>query len=1267
MIILKPEHERDLEEALLKDFTPETLASLVMDRIGFQWQERSAGREHRVHVQEFIEWCRRENRVGDLLRIALAANPTSAELQRLNKLMGVLRSTTDMEGVARKVIGEENIAKWRDELNRIQNQVGVVRAAGGSQQAVGTGFLVGPDQIMTSVSVLDYREAAAASHRLEFVLDVATGAERTYGVVPDSIVRLECGVALLRLTEDAGREASGRRSRGWMFLRNRTPASRFLAIVQYVRGTELMVSVEGDAIGNQTKDRIIYSTSTSIGSSGSPCFDEHWNIIAVHGGSYPPHGNWGVRIAAIEDELNRLGILWGSAGIIELTMPIVSEGLALDELLSNVSVAVPEESADNVWDEGTRDASDPEDWKAAEAAAVVAYFDPAKLITMDGTRPSESAIAAIKRESRTIRRKPEGGRYLLNERLRVRALQRLGSEENLQTLRALNPDHSGELVDDILGKLIRGDYDAKSQYQDAAVVRALIQATTWLKETELARRLPDPGELHRILERATLIAPFRHLTRGFFAGRNAELAKLAAFVSDPGDGTMLLIHGPGGMGKSALISHFMLLHATPDTRDEKGWRPFLYLDFDRPELDARDLPGVLLAMLRQLAPQVPEVREEIEATLSEWNELRRDRRSKGRYGHDLNRQSKLVNDLGDRGDLFEVFSSAVKFFNRAYSTRRAPIVVVLDTLEEVQYATPTAVGPLVDVMDALARQVVALRPILAGRVAAELPSTRKTIELAPLAPEFAAALLENELPEALAQKKELIAKMVDIVGGNPLSLRLAAQVLGHYTDRMDELGEEDVWERVGDAIVQGHLYERIAGHIHDESVRKLAIPGLILRFVTPDLIRRVLAGPCKVRVDSDVAARDLFDKLGAEIALVRQAEGPDKLSLRPELRRTVLHNLRQDRSSDEQRKRIHEAAVAYYAGRKGKENRAEEIYHRLWLNQSPREIDARWMDGIERSLREASEELEGPARLYLMSRLGGDDEEALRASASLFEWEGYVERRVTDLLRLGAVSDALALLHERSERLPGSRLHLLESIAWRSLPTPDYGEAEQAAKRAVEAARLDGNQSEVQGALQELLQVQRVQEDIAGAMKTLAHLGELGEQLGDDLLVLQSEVEELESVYRNFDPAVTLTEPAIQVFHRLPDDVIVRAPELSRRVAAQVGASSPEILQRVSRLVGFGPVPRDAADDLREILEAWRDRVPSIAAYVPAEGASSSDIMSATRYLLSMQSPDPEAAQRLSTWMSKLVAADTAGTDALEAALDTSRRSHADSDFTLFR
>ena len=150
--------------------------------------------------------------------------------------------------------------------------------------------------------------------------------------------------------------------------------------------------------------------------------------------------------------------------------------------------------------------------------------------------------------------------------------------------------------------------------------------------------------------------------------------------------------------------------------------------------------------------------------------------------------------------------------------------------------------------------------------------------------------------------------------------------------------------KVKENIIQGQLYQRILGHIHNEQVRRLAHPGLVLRRITPEIILKVLAQPCSVTVRTITEAEQLFGELLREVSLVTPNDD-GSLRHRSDVRRVMLDLLRQDEPL--MVREIHRQAVNYYRLQDGPLARAEEIYHRLSLGQQQRTIDERWMSGVE--------------------------------------------------------------------------------------------------------------------------------------------------------------------------------------------------------------------------------------------------------------------------------------------------------------------------------
>src|SRR5262249_40035495 len=144
---------------------------------------------------------------------------------------------------------------------------------------------------------------------------------------------------------------------------------------------------------------------------------------------------------------------------------------------------------------------------------------------------------------------------------------------------------------------------------------------------------------------------------------------------------------------------------------------------------------------------------------------------------------------------------------------------------------------------------------------------------------------------------KLAQALVDQLGGNPLTLKLASEVVKKET--VGPGGIADLTTRryyflsMQENLIQGQLYRRILAHIHNENVRKIAHPGLVLRRITPELIRDVLAVPCGVDLSEDTEAHRLYEELGREVSLVTIAHD-GALEHRSDVRRVMLDMLWHD-------------------------------------------------------------------------------------------------------------------------------------------------------------------------------------------------------------------------------------------------------------------------------------------------------------------------------------------------------------------------------------
>jgi len=237
-----------------------------------------------------------------------------------------------------------DIVAWRRKVGEIEGRVCRVECPAGV--ALGTGFLIGPNAVITNFHVVE----AATDHaeiRLRFdykVLDdgVAVSKGLVYNlasdwnydssryspedkkVTPQDPNPDELDYAILRVDGNPGNDFVGGKTddpnaipRGWIspiatsydFL-----AQKAIYIVEHPDGMPMQIAIDSNAVvginGNQT--RVRYTTTTQPGSSGSPCFGPDWEWVALHHSGDPkyavggkPEFNQGIPVAAIKALLQR--------------------------------------------------------------------------------------------------------------------------------------------------------------------------------------------------------------------------------------------------------------------------------------------------------------------------------------------------------------------------------------------------------------------------------------------------------------------------------------------------------------------------------------------------------------------------------------------------------------------------------------------------------------------------------------------------------------------------------------------------------------------------------------------------------------------------------------------------------------------------------------------------------------------------------------------------------------------------------------------------
>jgi hypothetical protein len=219
---------------------------------------------------------------------------------------------------------------WRRKLAAIERQVCRVEPQVGA--ALGTGFLVAPNVVLTNFHVIEKRLLESLRVRFDHkVLPDRTllQAGTVYRVTeclaysryspadlmhprPREATAEELDYAFLRVEGMPGEARVDGEPRGWLELsRTREPfnAGSPVLIVQHPEGQPMSVAVDEFLGVNPSRTRVTYRPCTGPGSSGAPCFTRELRLAALHHSGGPrmpssPGHNEGIPTDTIRDSLS---------------------------------------------------------------------------------------------------------------------------------------------------------------------------------------------------------------------------------------------------------------------------------------------------------------------------------------------------------------------------------------------------------------------------------------------------------------------------------------------------------------------------------------------------------------------------------------------------------------------------------------------------------------------------------------------------------------------------------------------------------------------------------------------------------------------------------------------------------------------------------------------------------------------------------------------------------------------------------------------------
>ncbi|MEU8636149.1 DNA/RNA non-specific endonuclease [Amycolatopsis sp. NPDC048633] len=204
-----------------------------------------------------------------------------------------------------------------------------IRDGRGRLTGYGTGSMVSPDLMLTNHHVLP-DAATAGSSVVEF--DYQDGVDglprpvRAFGLDPDRFFvadeALDFALVAVKATGDELRPFGFNRLIG---SEGKAIVGDFVTIIQHPRGGKKQVALRENRIVDVLEKFLHYETDTEPGSSGSPVFNDQWEVVALHHASVPAEGhaeyggflNEGIRVSRLLEFLRGQQFTLAQQGLLD--------------------------------------------------------------------------------------------------------------------------------------------------------------------------------------------------------------------------------------------------------------------------------------------------------------------------------------------------------------------------------------------------------------------------------------------------------------------------------------------------------------------------------------------------------------------------------------------------------------------------------------------------------------------------------------------------------------------------------------------------------------------------------------------------------------------------------------------------------------------------------------------------------------------------------------------------------------------------------------
>lgn len=327
---LSNEQKERLNEAIADGFDPKELEHALRYKWGIVVRNYvNTAQPFLLVVADLIAWTDRRGKTWELANFAYAERPGNDAISRLAHELGIARAEAERKYTLQKrpvkpsleamVASHSRFVDYDRFLSRFRalgDRVCKVTTPTKHGTKHGTGFLVGPDLLLTNCHVVDQVVSDSDAGRTVFEFDYRSGTATGEGggstyhrLAPSNWLVAksppsesdatgvgkpgegEFDYALLRLAESVGESPSrSGGKRGWFSLEAPRPVvalNEFVVVPQHPEGRPLEIAWGSVLSFNDDGSRVKHNATTNRGSSGSPCLTADLEIFGLHHATDP--------------------------------------------------------------------------------------------------------------------------------------------------------------------------------------------------------------------------------------------------------------------------------------------------------------------------------------------------------------------------------------------------------------------------------------------------------------------------------------------------------------------------------------------------------------------------------------------------------------------------------------------------------------------------------------------------------------------------------------------------------------------------------------------------------------------------------------------------------------------------------------------------------------------------------------------------------------------------------------------------------------------